>query len=68
LLRGATANVAAALLMWRHWCYGFVFFLNFNSIASAASRKEMRVRKGKRSEIWNLFPGSIGWHNTSSFL
>jgi hypothetical protein len=24
LLRGATANVAAALLMWRHWCCGAV--------------------------------------------
>jgi hypothetical protein len=28
----------------------------------------MRVRKKKRSEIRNLFPGFIGWHNTSSFL
>jgi hypothetical protein len=28
----------------------------------------MRARKRKRSEIQNLFPGSIGWHNTRSFL
>jgi hypothetical protein len=59
LLQRCCSNGAGALRL------NFLFFYFFYSIASG---EKMRVRKKKRSEIRNLFPDSIGWHNTSSFL
>jgi len=41
----------------------FLFFFY-----STTSGEKMKARKRKRSKIRNLFPGFIGWHNTSSFL
>jgi hypothetical protein len=42
----------------------FYFILFYSTV----SGQKMRARKRKRSEIRNLFPDSISWHNTSSFL
>jgi hypothetical protein len=44
----------------------FIYF--FKIFYSTASREKKRARKGKRRKIRNLFPGSIGWDNKSSFL
>jgi hypothetical protein len=42
------------VVLWRcGWNFYFFFY-------STASGKKMRTRKEKRSEIRNLFPGSIG--------
>jgi hypothetical protein len=45
-----------------------IFVFCFLFFYLTVSRKKKRARKRERREIQNLFPDSIGWHNSSSFL
>jgi hypothetical protein len=56
----------AVLLLQR--CCGTAVEIFVLFFYSTTSGEKMRVRKRKRSEIRNVFPDSIGWHNTSCFL
>jgi len=58
----------AALLLRRCCCSdgitAEILFIFYSKVLG----EKMRARKRKRSEIRNMFPSSISWHNTSSFL